>query len=103
LRTVGHEEHRILGAGTGGVLLSTKLLSHRLNFKEWAITGIDRESIHVYQPGLPFLPFGLYGYSSRDDVVRPIASPLPRNVAPVAADIQFIDHAKREVLTDQGS
>jgi len=36
------------------------------------------------------------GYVSRDDVVRPISQPLPRNVSLVAADIQFIDHAKRE-------
>lgn len=92
----------ILGAGTGGVL-SANLLSHRLNLKEWAITVIDRESVHVYQPGLLFLPFGLYGYESRDDVVRPIAQPLPRNVSLVAADIQFIDHVKREVRTDHGS
>ena len=92
----------ILGAGTGGVL-SANLLSHRLNLKEWAITVIDRESIHVYQPGLLFLPLGLYGYDSRDDVVRPIAQPLPRNVSLVAADIQFIDHAKRVVRTDRGT
>jgi hypothetical protein len=52
---------------------------------------------------LLFLPFGLHGYGSRDDVVRPIASALPRNVALVAAEIQFIDHAKRQVRTDQGS
>ena len=92
----------ILGAGTGGVL-SANLLSHRLNLKAWAITVIDRESIHVYQPGLLFLPFGLYGYDSRDDVVRPIAQPLPHNVSLVAADIQFIDHVKREVRTDHGT
>jgi sulfide:quinone oxidoreductase len=92
----------ILGAGTGGVL-SASLLSRRLDLKQWAITVIDRESIHVYQPGLLFLPFGLYGYDSRDDVVRPIAQPLPRNVGLVAADIQFIDHAKREVRTSQGT
>jgi len=91
----------ILGAGTGGVL-SANLLSHRLDLKEWAITVIDRDSIHVYQPGLLFLPFGLYGYGSRDDVVRPIAEPLPRNVTLASADIQFIDHAKREVRTDKG-
>lgn len=92
----------ILGAGTGGVL-SANLLSQRLNPKEWAITVIDRESVHVYQPGLLFLPFDLYGYSSREDVVRPIAAPLPRSVNLVSADIQFIDHAGREVRTDRGT
>ncbi|MDH4287466.1 MAG: tryptophan 7-halogenase, partial [Aquincola sp.] len=48
----------ILGAGTAGVL-SANLLSRRLNLKEWAITVIDRSNIHVYQPGLLFLPFDL--------------------------------------------
>jgi sulfide:quinone oxidoreductase len=91
----------ILGAGTGGVLCAN-LLSRRLNLKEWNITVVDRESIHVYQPGLLFLPFDLYGYASRDDVVRPIADPLPRHASLLAADIQFIDHARREVRTDQG-
>jgi len=91
----------ILGAGTGGAL-AANLLSHRLDLKEWAITVIDRASLHVYQPGLLFIPFGMYGYQSQDDVVRPIASPLPRNVTLVNADIRLIDHAKRAVRTDQG-
>ena len=92
----------ILGAGTGGAL-AANLLARRLNLREWAITVIDRESLHIYQPGLLFLPFGLYGYGSRDDVVRPIAQPLPRHARLVAADIELIDHAGREVRTSQGS
>ena len=63
---------------------------------------IDRANLHVYQPGLLFIPFGMYGYQSQDDVVRPIASPLPRNVALVNADVRLIDHAKRAVRTDRG-
>ena len=92
----------ILGAGTGGAL-SANLLSHRLDLKEWTITVIDRASLHIYQPGLLFIPFGMYGYESQDDVVRPIASPLPRNVTLVNADVRLIDHAKREVRTDKGT
>ncbi len=92
----------ILGAGTGGAL-TANLLSHRLNRKEWAITVIDRGSLHVYQPGLLFLPFGMYGYESEDDVVRPIAVPLPPNVDLVRADIHLIDHARKEVQTDNGT
>jgi sulfide:quinone oxidoreductase len=92
----------ILGAGTGGAL-TANLLCHRLNLKEWAITVIDRESIHVYQPGFLFLPFALYGYEERSDVVRPITEPLPSNVRFVAGDIQLIDHVRREVKTDKGT
>ena len=92
----------VLGAGTGGAL-TANLLSHRLDLRQWAITVIDRAGLHVYQPGLLFIPFGMYGYESHDDVVRPIAAPLPRNVRLVHADIRLIDHAKKEVQTDGGT
>ena len=92
----------ILGAGTGGAL-TANLLSHRLDLKEWAITVIDRADLHVYQPGLLFLPFGMYGYRELEDVVKPIAAPLPRGVAFVAAEVNLIDHAQRQVRTDSGT
>ena len=92
----------ILGAGTGGALVAN-LLSHRLDLKQWAITVIDRASVHVYQPGLLFLPFAMYGYRTEEDVVRPISAPLPHNVDLVRSDIRLIDHAKREVQTDRGA
>lgn len=92
----------ILGAGTGGALCAN-LLVRRLDLRQWQITVIDRESRHVYQPGLLFLPLGLYGYTSADDVVRPIASPLPRGVAYVAAEIEHIDTQARRVRTGEGT
>jgi sulfide:quinone oxidoreductase len=91
----------ILGAGTGGALCAN-LLSHRVDPKQWSITVIDRESRHVYQPGLLFLPFGLYGHETSADVVRPIDAPLPRAVRLVAADIEHIDTAGRSVRTSAG-
>ena len=91
----------ILGAGTGGALCAN-LLSRRLDARQWSITVIDRESRHLYQPGLLFLPLALYGYTSAEDVVRPIASPLPRGVALVHGDIQHIDTAQRVVRTSAG-
>ena len=91
----------ILGAGTGGAL-TANLLSHRLDLKQWTITVIDRAHLHVYQPGLLFLPFGMYGYRTREDVVRPIEAPLPPGVKFVAAEVHLIDHARREVRTAEG-
>jgi sulfide:quinone oxidoreductase len=91
----------ILGAGTGGALCAN-LLARRLDLKQWAITVIDRESRHIYQPGLLFLPLMLYGYTSGEDVVRPIAAPLPRGVGLVNADIRLIDTARRVVQTSAG-
>ena len=91
----------ILGAGTGGAL-TANLLSHRLDLKQWTITVIDRAHLHVYQPGLLFLPFGMYGYRTQEDVVRPIEAPLPPGVQFVAAEVHLIDHAQRAVRTAEG-
>jgi sulfide:quinone oxidoreductase len=92
----------VLGAGTAGALVAN-LLARRLDRKSWAITVIDRAHLHVYQPGLLFLPFGLYGYESRDDVIKPIAEPLPHGVTLAEAEIRRIDPVKREVETDRGT
>lgn len=91
----------ILGAGTGGAL-TANLLSHRLDLREWTITVIDRSLLHVYQPGLLFLPFRMQGYVAQDDVVRPIEAPLPPGVNFVPTEVYLIDHAKREIDTDDG-
>ena len=45
---------------------------------------IDRAHLHVYQPGLLFLPFRMYGYQAQDDVVRAIEAPLPGGGGTVA-------------------
>ena len=92
----------ILGAGTGGALVAN-LLRRKLDVREWTITVVDPASQHIYQPGLLFLPFRMDGYERAEDVVRPIASPLPAGVQLVAAQVREIDHAKRVVRTDAGS
>ncbi|MFT7580214.1 MAG: sulfide:quinone oxidoreductase [Myxococcota bacterium] len=47
----------ILGAGTAGTMMAQKL--HRaLPEDSWHLTVVDRDDVHVYQPGLLFLPFG---------------------------------------------
>jgi len=92
----------ILGAGTGGAL-AANLLTRRLNLKEWAITIIDRSDTHLYQPGLLFIPFSLYGYDSGDDISRSIRDPLPRNAKFVPAEINLIDHENKTVETSAGS
>ncbi len=49
----------ILGAGTGGTMMANRLV-RALPDDAWRITVIDRDDIHLYQPGLLFLPFGKY-------------------------------------------
>ena len=48
----------ILGGGTGGTIMANRL--RRMFDPEAAeIVVIDRDDVHVYQPGLLFVPFGL--------------------------------------------
>jgi len=91
----------ILGAGTGGALIAN-VLSHKLDLKQWAITIIDKSATHVYQPGLLFIPFSLYGYESEADVTKEIRDPLPRHVNYVPAEVTLIDHDKKKVETNNG-
>ena len=46
----------ILGAGTGGTTLANKM--RRRLAGDWSITVVDPDPVHLYQPGLLFLPFG---------------------------------------------
>jgi len=91
----------ILGAGTGGTLIAN-LLSQQLDLSKWQITVIDKAQQHVYQPGLLFIPFALYGYDDAQNLVQPIHEPLPRNVRFIAATIKLIDHHLKRVETTQG-
>lgn len=91
----------ILGAGTGGALLSN-LMSHKLDMKEWEITVVDRSTEHHYQPGYLFLPFKLYGYEGKADIVKPIREPLPSSVKFVQATVTLIDHKNKKVETTAG-
>jgi len=52
--------HRIviLGAGTAGTTMANRLA--RLLPPRWQIVLLDRDDVHLYQPGLLFLPFGAY-------------------------------------------
>lgn len=46
----------VLGAGTAGTMLANKLRRHLDD--TWAITVVDRNDAHPYQPGFLFVPFG---------------------------------------------
>ena len=57
----------ILGAGTAGTMMANRL-ARALPEREWRITVVDRDDVHVYQPGLLFLPFGTY---REDELLKP--------------------------------
>jgi sulfide:quinone oxidoreductase len=96
------KELLILGAGTGGAV-AANMLGHKLDLKEWRITIVDRASTHVYQPGLLFIPFRLYGYDSEADIVKSIETPIPKNARLVAGNVKLIDKENKKVETDAGS
>ncbi len=76
----------ILGAGTSGIMMANHL-RRRLGRKDWQITILDRQDQHLYQPGLLFLPFGMYKESQ---LVRPTAKYIPRGVDFVRDEITQI-------------
>jgi len=88
----------VLGAGTAGTLISAKM-RRSLAPAEWEITLIDQDDEHLYQPGLLFVPFGLY---KRADVVRPRARYVPRGVDLVLSTVDVIDPERRRVRLGDG-
>ncbi len=87
--------HRIviLGGGTGGTLAANRL-RRALAPSEAAITVVDQDDRHVYQPGLLFVPFGL---AHLDEIVRPRGRQLHRDIDYVGAPIDHVDMDDRKV------
>ena len=88
----------ILGAGTGGTVMAN-LLSRRLDPALWAITVVDRDTSHYYQPGFLFVPFGSY---APKQLLKDRTKLLPKQVEFVVAEIEGIDAAKSEVRVAGG-
>ena len=77
----------ILGGGTGGTLAANRL-RRRFSTDELAITVVDQDDRHVYQPGLLFVPFGL---THVEDIVRPRQRQLRRGIAFGQQPIDHVD------------
>src|SRR5215467_6937602 len=88
----------ILGAGTAGTMVANKM-ARRLP-RDWRITIIDPDAQHLYQPGLLFLPFGIYDQSQ---LFRPRARTLAPRVEWTTEAVAAVDAQKREVLGVAGA
>jgi sulfide:quinone oxidoreductase len=88
----------ILGGGTAGTMIANKL-RHRLDDTEWAITVVDRDDEHHYQPGYLFVPFGGY---THDQVVRSRHVFIPDGVDFVVGTVDKVDPDENVVLLDDG-
>ena len=88
----------VLGGGTAGTMAVNKLRK-RLDEREWSITVVDRDDVHLYQPGLLLLPFGVY---TPEEIVKPRRRFLPPGVELVLADVDRVEPADNRVLLADG-
>ena len=88
----------ILGAGTAGTTIVNKLRP-KLNQYDWQITIVDEDPIHYYQPGLLFIPFGIYG---KKDVIQSKHRFIPDGVTLMNAKIMEVDADNNKVHLDGG-
>jgi sulfide:quinone oxidoreductase len=89
----------ILGAGTAGILMANRL-RRRLRAEEWRITIVDEDQTHYYQPGLLFLPFGIY---SQKDVIKTRRHFIPSGVDYVGAEVDRVEAEKNRVRLRLGA
>jgi sulfide:quinone oxidoreductase len=80
--------HRIviLGGGTGGTLAANRL--HKLYGDGAEIVVVDRDDLHIYQPGLLFVPFGL---ADPAEIVRRRGAQLHAGIEFVLAEVDRVD------------
>lgn len=93
--------HRIviLGGGTGGTLAANRL-RRAYGPGQAAITVVDRDDAHVYQPGLLFVPFGL---AHPEDITRPRGRQLHDGIAFRTSGVDRVDVAGRTVRLEDGA
>jgi len=89
----------VLGGGTGGTLLANRL-RRRFDEDELRIDVVDRDDVHVYQPGLLFVPFGL---ADPDEIVRPRRRQLRRGIDFHEAKVDSVELAAQAVHLADGS
>jgi sulfide:quinone oxidoreductase len=94
---IGMKKIVILGAGTAGTMMAVKL-RRALDPSAWEITIIDRDDRHIYQPGLLFIPFGIY---TERDLYKKRSRFIPQGVTLVYGETEAIEpEANRVRLSD---
>ncbi|HEY5013276.1 MAG TPA: FAD/NAD(P)-binding oxidoreductase [Acidimicrobiia bacterium] len=89
----------ILGGGTGGTLIANRL---RRRYRETGatITVVDRDDLHVYQPGLLFVPFAL---ADPADIVKPRHEQLHDGIDFHESDVESVRIEANEVDLADGT
>lgn len=89
----------ILGGGTGGTLTANRLRKQH-DPADVAITVVDQDDEHVYQPGLLFVPFGL---THAEDIARPRGRQLHDGIDYRVCPIDQVDLEHDRVLLTDGT
>ncbi len=89
----------ILGGGTAGTMMAAKL-RERLDPWAWRIQVVDRDDRHLYQPGLLFLPFGIYG---RRQLHKPRSRFIPDGVELVLGEVDRVEPEQSRIRFSDGS
>jgi len=92
----------ILGAGTAGTVMANRLARRydtELREATLAITIVDQDPVHIYQPGLLFIPFGEY---TADDVVKGRQAQLAKGVRYIQSAVEELDPAHDTVRLADG-
>jgi sulfide:quinone oxidoreductase len=87
----------ILGAGTAGTAMANRLV--RILPEDWNVILLDRDDVHVYQPGLLLLPFGMY---RDDELTRPRTRTVDPRVDLRLTGIDRVDPEARRVVLANG-
>jgi len=88
----------ILGGGTAGTLTANRL--QRETGGQTAITVVDRDNDHWYQPGLLFVPFGR---ARPGKIVRSRAQQLRPEIGYRQSPVEHVDVAGRRVHLENGA
>ena len=89
----------ILGGGTGGTMMANRL-RRRFDLDEAEVRVVDRDDLHVYQPGLLFVPFGL---AQVGEIVRPRRRQLRDGIVFHENEVAAVWNDRNEVLLDDGT
>jgi sulfide:quinone oxidoreductase len=93
------EQIVVLGGGTGGTMVANRL-RRRLDERDAEIHVVDRDDLHVYQPGLLFVPFGL---ADVDEIVRPRRRQLRRGIEFHESGVESVSLDGETVLLSDGT
>jgi len=84
----------ILGGGAAGTMLANKLAR---TSEDLAVTVVDHNNHHYYQPGFLFIPFGIY---NKQMVVKPRRDYFPLGVKFIMAKAEKIEPDNKRVILE---